>query len=449
MARRRNRRGTPRPIDLPAFECVIESLSSDGRGVSHVEGKSVFVAGALPGETVTAKYLRRKRHFDEAIVETIIVESVDRVIPACASFGLCGGCVLQHLKPEKQIEFKLNTLLDNFKRLGNVEPEVVDAAVTASSWGYRRRARLGVRYVHKKEKVLVGFRELQSSFIAQMSRCEILHPVIGEKLESLADLIASLTVYNRIAQIEVAIADKVNALVFRNLEPLSDEDIVKVKSYASDNNFSIYLQSGGPETVSLVHPQQEVLDYSLEDYQVRLEYEPGDFTQVNFEINTKMMAKAMQWLNPNQNDRVLDLFCGIGNFTIPLARCAAYVLGVEGSVAMVDKARHNAQINKLDNIAFEACNLADENLAAEWLQQGFNKVLIDPPRSGAQEILPNIARLNPEIIVYISCHPGSLARDAGILVNEYGYVLKKSTVLDMFPHTAHVESIALFVKTKS
>ncbi len=448
MGRRRNRRGTPRPIDLPAFECEIESLSSDGRGVTHIDGKSVFVVGALPGEKVSAKYLRRKRHFDEAVAENILLESPDRVKPGCDSFGLCGGCVLQHLNSKKQIEFKLTTLLENFKRLGEVEPEIVDEPVTAESWGYRRRARLGVRYVHKKEKVLVGFRELQSSFIAQMPRCEILHPVVGEKLESLAELVASLTVYNRIAQIEVAISDKVNALVFRNLEPLSDEDITKVKTYAIENNFAIYLQSGGPDTVKALIPEQVVLNYSLDEYNVCLDYEPGDFTQVNFEINYKMIAKAMQWLNPGKDDRVLDLFCGIGNFTMPLARSASYVLGVEGSVVMVDKARHNAKINDLNNVEFEACNLADEDLSAEWLEQKFNKVLIDPPRSGAQEILPNIAKLSPELIVYISCHPGSLARDAGILVKEHGYVLKKATVLDMFPHTAHVESIALFVKTK-
>ena len=444
----RRRRGKPRPIDLPAFECEIESLSSDGRGVTHIDGKSTFVAGALPGEIVSARYIKRKRHFDDALAEKVIVESADRVKPGCDSFGLCGGCVLQHLKSEKQIEFKLNTLLENFSRIGNVQAETVDEPVTANEWGYRRRARLGVRYVRKKEKVLVGFRELQSSFVALMSRCEILHPVVGEKLESLAELIASMSVYNRIAQIEVAISDKVNALVFRNLEPLTDDDTQKLKDYAQQNEFAIYLQSGGPDTVVALYPEELVLDYQLSKFDLRLEYEPGDFTQVNFEINNKMIERAMQWLQPCENDRVLDLFCGIGNFTLPLARSASYVLGIEGSAAMVEKAKHNARINKLDNVEFEACNLADEDLAEEWKKRAFNKVLIDPPRSGAQEIMPNIAKLKPEIIVYISCHPGSLARDAGILVNEYGYQLKKATVLDMFPHTAHVESIALFVNGK-
>lgn len=444
----RRRRGKPRPIDLPAFECEIESLSSDGRGVAHIDGKSTFVAGALPGETVSARYIKRKRHFDDALAEKVVIESNERVKPKCDSFGLCGGCVLQHLNSKKQIRFKLNSLLENLSRIGNVQAETVEEPVTANEWGYRRRARLGVRYVRKKEKVLVGFRELQSSFVAFMSRCEILHPVVGEKLESLADLIASMSVYNRIAQIEVAISDKVNALVFRNLEPLTDQDTQKLKDYAQQNDFAIFLQSGGPDTVTALYPEQVVLDYQLPDFDLRLEYEPGDFTQVNFDINKKMIACAMQWLQPCENDRVLDLFCGIGNFTLPLARSSSYVLGIEGSTAMVEKAKHNARLNKLNNVDFEACNLADENLAEEWKKNGFNKVLIDPPRSGAQEIMPNIAKLNPEIIVYISCHPGSLARDAGILVNDYGYVLKKATVLDMFPHTAHVESIALFVKCK-
>ena len=443
----RRRRGTPRPIDIPSFECEIESLGSDGRGVTHIEGKTVFVAGALPGEKVIAKYLRRKRQFDEALAEEIITASDDRVEPGCKSFGLCGGCILQHLKPSEQIKFKLQTLIDNFARIGHVTADMILPPITANEWGYRRRARLGVRYVHKKEKVLVGFRELQSSFIADMQRCEILHPVVGEKLQSLADLVRSLSIYNRVAQIEVVISDKVNGLVFRNLQPFTNEDLQLLTDYAKQNDFSVFTQSGGPDTVEALYPKEITLDYVLDEYDVRLEFEPGDFTQVNTAINHKMIAQALEWLAPDKNDRVLDLFCGIGNFTLPLGRKASYVLGVEGSAAMVAKATRNAQLNDLGNVEFETCNLADDDLSAEWLERGFNKILIDPPRSGAKEIMPKIAALKPETIVYISCHPGSLARDAGILVNEYGYALKKATVLDMFPHTAHVESIALFEKT--
>lgn len=431
-------------VSAEPVEARIESLAHDGRGVCHVEGKTVFVDGALPDETVRLRYVRAHRNFDEARTEEVLSASPLRVEPRCPHFGICGGCALQHLDEAAQIEAKQNVLLENFRRLGNVEPEQVLPPLTGPVWGYRRKARLGVKYVIKKEKVLVGFREKHSPYVAELSRCEVLHPLVGERLTELADLIAGLEAYNKIAQIEVAVDETHAALILRNLKPLSKRDQDALIDYGRSNDLYLYLQPGGPDTVTPLYPEQPVLSYRLADHDVTLQFEPNDFTQVNLDINADMVNRALELLAPEPDSRVLDLFCGLGNFTLPLARRAAEIVGVEGDASLVQRARDNAERNGIGNAKFYACNLAEPLEGQPWAREQFSHVLLDPPRSGALEIVSQLPKLGARRIVYVSCHPATLARDAGVLVNEHGYRLKAAGVMDMFPHTAHVESIAVF-----
>jgi len=445
MGRRGRRRGKKIPEDI--IEVIIEGLSHDGRGVARVDEKTVFVEGALPGERVKFNYVEINRNYDIGKVCEVLEASKDRVEPKCAVYGLCGGCSLQHLDASKQIVEKQSILIDNFERIGKVEAdEIVEPIVGQSSWGYRRKARLGVRSVKGKGRVLVGFREKRNSFITDMHRCEVLHSSVGDRLDELSEVIGSLDAHNRIAQIEVAIDDDKASLVFRNLDPLSDADQQKLIAFAKQFDFHIYLQPKGPDSVTPLWPEEIVLGYSLPEFGVNYQFQPTDFTQVNSDINRQMIHRAIDWLDLGNEDRVLDLFCGIGNFTLALAKRAATVVGVEGSETLVERARENAQRNGLDNVEFHAADLSKELEQMSWWQQGFDKVLIDPARDGAQEAIPYIASLGASKIVYVSCNPSTLARDAGLLVNEHGYRMVKAGVMDMFPHTAHVESIALFVK---
>jgi len=425
---------------------TIDNINHEGRGVGRLDGKTVFIAGALPGEEVEFTYSAIHRNFDEGVAVNILTASSERVAPRCPHFNVCGGCAMQHLAPDAQIAYKQKVLLDDFRHIGKVQPQELLPPLLGPHWGYRRKARLGVKYVPKKEKVLVGFRERSSPFLAELTRCEVLHPSVGERIEALAAMIASLSVYDKIAQIEVAVDDTQTALALRNLAELTAEDKAKVKAFAIAHDIHIYLQPGGPDSLLPLWPEQIQLRYVLGTYDVSFGFKPGDFTQVNTDINRQMIDRAIELLELSPEDRVLDLFCGLGNFTLPLARRCAEVVGVEGEAKLVERARANAAENRLTNVQFHAADLAGDLEHSPWWQQGFDKVLLDPPRSGAQETLAHIAKMKMGRIVYVSCNPSTLARDAGILVNEYGYRLVKAGVMDMFPHTAHVESIALFVQ---
>ena len=439
-----SKRSRRRPLPAPATDVSIESLAHDGRGVTHLDGKAVFVDGALPGEVVSFEYTTSRRKFDEGRVTAVQTASPDRVEPRCAHFGVCGGCSLQHLEPAAQIQAKQQTLLDNLRHIGKVEPEDVLPPVTGPVWGYRTKARLGVKDVIKKGRVLVGFREKRSPYVADLSRCEVLHPAVGERLGELSGLVERLEGRARIPQIEVAVTDGVVALVFRHLDPLTEHDRVVLKQYATEQGVHVYLQPGGPDTLQVLWPEKSVLSYTLASESVVIEFQPTDFTQVNTAINGQMVARVLEMLSLVETDTVLDLFCGLGNFTLPLARHAGSVTGVEGDAGLVSRARDNAALNGLDNSAFHVANLAEPNTDAAWAGGGYNKVMLDPPRSGAAGVMPLLGNIHPQRIVYVSCQPGSLARDAGTLVNELGYRLLSAGVMDMFPHTAHVESIALF-----
>lgn len=442
MARRQRKQTLPTTL----IESPIESLSHDGRGIARVEGKTVFVEGALPSETVRFQYTRLHKKYDEAKVVEVIHAAEDRVDAKCQHFGICGGCSLMHLDPAAQLRHKHATLVEQLAHFGQLAPEQWLEPMTGPIWGYRRKARLGVKFVIKKEKVLVGFREKGSPFLAELTQCEVLDPRVGLRLAELGTMIAGLDAFNRIAQIEVAMDDKQTALVFRNLDPLSAEDQQRLIDYGQQNDLWIYQQPGGPDTVSPLWPANPQLAYAPAE-NIQLAFSPGDFTQVNADINRKMIVDAMAMLELNPLDRVLDLFCGLGNFTLPIAQRVKEVIGVEGESTLVDRARHNAELNGLSNAFFETADLTQKQLKDyPWAAKGFNKVLLDPPRSGAFEVLGQIAALGAEQIVYVSCNPATLARDAGELVNRYGYTLEKAGIMDMFPHTTHVESIACFRK---
>lgn len=440
MSKRSRNKRLPDPVS----GVTIASLSHDGRGVAHLDGKAVFIDGALPGEVVSFEYLASRRRFDEGRVTTVTQASPDRVQPKCPHFGVCGGCSLQHLESGAQIKAKQQTLLDNLKHIGKVESQAVLPPLTGPVWGYRTKGRLGAKDVIKKGRVLVGFREKHSPYVADLAGCEVLHPSIGKHLDALSQLLGQLQARARIPQIEVAVAGSTTALVFRHLDPLSQDDRDTLKQYAIGHDLHVYLQPAGPASVRLLWPEQSVLSYQLPSESIEIQFQPTDFTQINTAINEQMVARVLGLLALERSDTVLDLFCGLGNFTLPMARYAGAVVGVEGEAGLVSRARDNAALNGLDNTAFHTANLAESNTGADWAHGRYNKVLLDPPRSGAAEVMDVLAAIRPQRIVYVSCHPGSLARDAGTLVHEMGYQLLSAGVMDMFPHTAHVESIALF-----
>lgn len=445
MSRKRKPRGVQ---NSPLMEAAIESLTLDGQGVARVDGKTVFIDGALPGEQVTFRYTSHKQKHDEGKVETVLTPSPERVEPKCAHFGVCGGCSWQHIALDAQIQHKQQAMLDQLKRIGKVEPETVFDPLTADGWAYRRKARLGARWVRKKDKALVGFREKNGGFLAELERCEILHPTLGERLADFQQLIGSLEAKDSIPQIEAAVGDNATALVFRHMEPLSASDFTKLLNFAREFNYQLYLQPGGPDTVHCVWPEGAELYYEHPQFNTRVTFAPLDFVQVNQELNRKMVARALELLAPDATETVLDLFCGLGNFTLPLARNAAQVIGVEGEAVMVQRARAAAEANDIHNTDYFACNLMDEDALKHepWLKRSYDKILLDPPRAGAREVIVHIGKLKAKRIVYVSCDPATLARDAGELVHTHGYRLLGAGVMDMFPHTSHVESIAVFEK---
>jgi 23S rRNA (uracil1939-C5)-methyltransferase len=422
----------------------IVDLAHDGRGIARVDGKAVFIDGALPGERVRFRVFKRRRQWDEAGLVDILTASPDRVAPACAHFGVCGGCSLQHLSAPAQLAAKERQLLENFQRIGRVTPERVLAPLKGPEWGYRRRARLGVKYVHKKGRVLAGFREREKPYIADIRRCEVIQSPLASLPTELAALVETLAIRERLPQVEVSAGDESIALVFRVLEAPGALDLEKIAAFGADRRVQIFLQTGGLDTVRPLHPGYPPLTYAVDGGRVIIEFTPVDFIQVNREVNVSMVAAAMDMLQPTQDERVLDLFCGLGNFTLPLARRALRVVGVEGDSSLVAKAQANAARNGAGNALFFQENLFEPERFGPWATERYDLVLLDPPRAGAAALLARMAHWRPRRVVYISCHPGSLARDAEILVHGQGFKLTCAGVMDMFPHTTHVESIAVF-----
>jgi 23S rRNA (uracil1939-C5)-methyltransferase len=422
----------------------IVDLTHDGRGVARINGKAVFIDGALPGERVRFRVLKRRRSMDEAGLVDVLIASPDRVTPRCAHFGVCGGCTLQHLSGEAQLAAKQRQLLEDLERIGKVVPERILAPLAGPQWGYRRRARLGVKFVHKKGRVLAGFREREKPYLADIRRCEVLLESLATLPQELAALTETLTIREEVRQVEVAAGDEVTALVLRVMQAPSPEDLLKIEGFGAQHGLQIFLQPGGLDSVRPVRSDYPPLSYAVDGGAVTLEFGPVDFIQVNRAINAAMVDAAIGLLQPRESDRVLDLFCGLGNFTLPLARRARRVMGVEGDGELIAKANRNAQRNGIGNADFAVENLFEPAKFGAWAQQSYDLLLLDPPRAGAVELLPCMRQWQPRRVVYISCHPGSLARDAGILVNEYGFTLAAAGVMDMFPHTTHVESIAVF-----
>jgi 23S rRNA (uracil1939-C5)-methyltransferase len=427
-------------------EVEIESLTHDGRGVARLDGKTVFVAGALPGERALIRYSKRHRNYDEARVEELLSRSGDRVEPRCPHFGICGGCAFQHLPAGRQIEVKQNVLAENFERIGKVSPERWLPPLGDEEWGYRRKGRLSVKWVEQKNKAVVGFREDNPRFIADLSVCHTLLPEVGQRIDALSELIGSLEARREIAQIEIAAGDDTVALVFRHLLPLVEADREKLKAFGVQHDLAILLQPKGPDSVHPLWPETLDLHFRIVEADVDLAFKPLDFIQVNAGMNQRMIRRTLDLLDVQADDVVLDLFCGLGNFTLPIARRAAAVVGVEGDEGLVARAAANAERNGIDNARFHAADLLLNHASAAWARGEYGKLLLDPPRSGAAAVLDYLPRKGTDRIVYVSCHPGSLARDAGILVNRHGFRLAEAGVMDMFPHTAHVESIALFIR---
>lgn len=440
-----------KPPRLPKepINAVIEKLSHDGRGIARIEGKTTFIDGALPHEAVTFTYTRRKSDFDEGRLHAVITASPDRVEPPCPHYALCGGCSYQHVTPKRQIEFKQDALMDALQRIGHCKPTQIMPPMVDKVWHYRSKARLSVRYVEKKESTLVGFRERhQPRYITEIETCLVLDERVASRIPLIREVLDSLDDKRSIAQIEVAAGDNEVALVIRHLSPLGDADLAKLCEMAGTADFKLFLQPQGPDSVHVVYPPNtdSWLRYQLPEFDVTYQFHPTDFTQVNPSINRLMVSQALAWLEIDKNDVILDLFCGLGNFSLPIASLGAQVIGVEGSDAMVARAAMNAEANQLVNVEFICANLEHKDVLDTLVNRGITKLLIDPPRTGALEVVQYLDKLKPKRIVYVSCNPITLARDAGILVNQHGYQLVFAGVMDMFPHTAHVESMALFVR---
>jgi 23S rRNA (uracil1939-C5)-methyltransferase len=425
---------------------IIESLDQEGRGIAHAEGKVIFIEGALTGERVTYSSYRKKPSFELAKVDKVLKQSFMRVQPKCVHFDMCGGCSMQHLDARAQVAAKQRILEDNLERIGKVRPASIMPPIYGQTWGYRQRARLSVRHVIKKGKTLVGFHEKSSRYVADMQHCEILPPKIARLLPLLAQMNEGLSVRDDLPQIEVAVGEHVDALVLRIMKPLSADDEVTIKQFADTHQVQFWLQTKGPETVVPFYPlDAPALSYSLPEFGITMPFSPTDFTQVNSTLNRLMMSRAMRLLSPQKGERIADFFCGLGNFTLPIARSGAQVVGIEGSASLLQRAAQNAELNGLGaNTQFSVMNLFEMNEETLAELGHFDKMLIDPPRDGAFELVKSLGADAPQRIVYVSCNPATLARDAEVLVHQKGYVLKAAGIMNMFPHTSHVESIALF-----
>ncbi|GMU42189.1 MAG: 23S rRNA (uracil(1939)-C(5))-methyltransferase RlmD [Xanthomonadales bacterium] len=427
-----------------SFETEIEDLAHDGRGIARAGTKTVFVDGALPGERVRARRIKPHRQYDDALAEEVLRASPDRVVPRCAHTTTCSGCSLQHLAPERQIEFKQKQLLDGLERIGRVRPQRLLPALQREIWGYRRKARLSVRHVDRKGRALVGFREANGRYVAEIEHCPVLDARVGARIGALSALVTGMDARASIPQIEVAVAARA-VLVVRHLHPLSPADHARLVEFAGSNDVDIVLQPAGLDSLVGLHgePPPE-LEYLI-DGDLRLRYRPLDFVQVNDSINQAMVAQALDLLQVGAQDRVLDLYCGLGNFTLPIARRAAFAFGVEGDAGLIERARGNAVRNQLLHIDYAVADLSQDQREAPWARAAYTRMLLDPPRAGAERVFDYLPGASVERVVYVSCHPGTLARDAALLTAR-GYTLEAAGVMDMFPHTAHVESMALFVR---
>lgn len=429
---------------------AIESVDLEARGIARRDGKVVFVEGALPFERVQVAVIKRKPSYETARIERLLKSSPLRVAPKCPHFGVCGGCAMQHVEPAAQVAIKQRVLEDTFWHIGKLRPARILPPLHGPTWGYRHRARLSVRLVEKKGGILVGFHERHSSYVADMTECHVMPRHVSDMLVPLRRLIGSLSTPNRIPQIDVSVGADATALLLRHLEPLTGADLDKLRDFARIYGVCWWLQPKGRDTI---HPLEAAdtdrLAYLLPEFGLRMGYQPADFTQVNDAVNRVLVARALGLLEVQPTDRVADLFCGLGNFTLPLATRAREVMGVEGSASLTDRARAAAREHGLaGRTEFATCNLFEVDAA--WLRgQGhFDRMLIDPPREGAEAVAEALAELQPaqrpRRIVYVSCNPATLARDAAILAHKGGYRLQSAGVINMFPHTGHVESIAVF-----
>lgn len=426
------------PVPAPDTAVEITGLSHDGRGIARLAGKTMFVEDALPGESVRFRLLKRRREYDEAQVTEVLLASPQRVEPRCGHFGICGGCALQHLAPEAQVAAKQQTLLDNLERIGGLKPRTVAAPLLGPVWGYRRRARLSA-YREPGGKVLVGFTERHRHRVTDVWHCHVLDPRVGGLIDKLSELLSSLSIPDKIPQVEVAAGDDDVVLVIRVMAPSSDTDRKQLQSFGERHGIRIVLQGEGDS------PE---LTYRLPESDVTISFQPADFIQVNGEMNRRLVKLALDALDPKPDEDVLDLFSGLGNFTLPLARRARSVTGVEGEVGLVARARQNATRNGIANADFELANLFDAKQHGTWAKRQYARILLDPPRAGAREVVAQFPHFDAHRIVYVSCHPATLARDAKMLV-EQGWTLARAGILDMFPHTTHVESMAVFERGKA
>jgi 23S rRNA (uracil1939-C5)-methyltransferase len=460
MRRNRQKVFNP-PAENPILSAVIESLDQEGRGVAHVQGKTIFIDGALPNEHVTYQSQYIKPSYEVAKTISVIKQSNQRVIPKCPHFGLCGGCKLQHLEISAQVAAKQRLLENDLWHIGKVKPENMLPPLYGPTWGYRHKARLSVKYVEKKQRVLVGFNEKATRYVADMNSCEVLVPEVSALIAPLQQMIVQLSIRDQLPQIELAVGEAVNnessndkpviVLIFRIMQALSLEDEALFKAFADEHHVQVWTQTKGPDTIKPFWPLQgEQLQYSLPEFNLTYPFKPNEFTQVNPQINQVMIRRAMQLLTPKKGEKIADFFCGIGNFTLPIARSGATVLGLEGLANLVERANESAELNHINqgnikNVKFGVADLFKMTPEALTGLGKFDKWLVDPPRDGAFELIKSLdASNNPQTIVYVSCNPATLARDAGVLVNEKNYTLKAAGVINMFSHTAHVESIALF-----
>jgi 23S rRNA (uracil1939-C5)-methyltransferase len=424
-------------------EALVAGFTHAGEGVVH-GGKTAFIAGALPGERIRFRRTRRHRQHDDGELLEVLEASPARVVPRCPHFGVCGGCALQHLAPAAQLAAKDEELRDALARVARVAPARWLAPLAGPQWGYRRRARLGAKFVHRKDTVVVGFRERAAPYVAQLRACDVLAPPAGALIAPLAAMLTGLGIREHVPQIEVAVADNATALVLRVLRAPAPEDAAQLAAFAATHAVRLYLQPAGLDSVRELGPPGEPLHYRLPRFDLEMQFAPTDFIQVNGAVNAALVQRAVELLELTPRASVLDLYCGLGNFSLPLARGAAQVVGVEGDAALVERARGNARHNRLANAEFHVADLAaPPDPCLPWMRHGYSHVLLDPPRTGAHAVLAALARLAPQRLLYISCQPGSLARDVGVLVHEHGFTLAAAGVVDMFPHTAHVESLAL------
>jgi len=458
MRKRRNKSATDLAL-APLLTTTIESLDQEGRGVAHVDGKTIFIDGALPTEKVTFRAHRIKPSYEIANVVEVLKQSNQRVTPKCPHFGLCGGCKLQHLDFAAQVANKQRLLESDLKHIGKVKPDNMLPPIYGPTWGYRHKARLSVKYVEKKQRVLVGFNEKATRYVADMNSCEVLVPEVSALIAPLQEMIVQLSIRDKLPQIELAVGEAnlaednqpVIVLILRIMAELLPSDEALLKAFADTHHVQIWTQTKGPDTIKPFYPLDSstqalpALKYSLPEFDLTYPFKPNEFTQVNPQINQVMIRRAMQLLAPQSHEKIADFFCGIGNFTLPIARSGAQVLGLEGLANLVDRANESAMLNGITNTQFGVADLFKMTPDALTALGRFDKWLVDPPRDGAFELIKSLDATNsPQRIVYVSCNPATLARDAGVLVNEKGYVLKAAGVINMFPHTSHVESIALF-----